>query len=187
MRSLLLLVLVLPSLSQDQEVCNRDDLYQEEDCSSEGKTSERVVKLSNGVLMPQVGFGTWKITAEQEVFAVLDTSLASGYRLIDTAVAYNNHRMISRALSTLLPEYRLSRKDIFLTSKIPVWAADPGWASLADCRAGLEQILSELETEYLDLVLLHSPPDTEDRRREAWECLEQFYRDGKTRAVGERL
>ena len=178
MRSLLLLVLVLPSPSQGQEVCQRDDLYEEEDCSSEGKTSERKVKLSNGVLMPQVGFGTWKITAEQEMFAVLDTSLASGYRLIDTAVAYNNHRRISSSLSTLLPEYRLSREDIFLTSKIPVW-------SLADCRAGLDQILSELETEYLDLLLLHSPPDTEDGRREAWECLEQFYRDGKTRAVGE--
>ena len=81
-------------------------------------------------------------------------------------------------MSTLLPDYRLSREDIFLTSKIPVW-------SLADCRSGLDQILSELETEYLDLVLLHSPPDTEDGRREAWQCLEQFYRDGKTRAVGE--
>ena len=96
-------------------------------------------------------------------------------------------REISRALDTLLPEYQLTRKDIFLTTKIPVGPLKDGGASLADCRAGLDQMLEELATEYLDLLLIHSPPATEEMRREAWQCLEQFYRDGKTRAVGEAL
>ena len=96
-------------------------------------------------------------------------------------------REISRALDTLLPEYQLTRKDIFLTTKIPVGPLEAGGASLADCRAGLDQMLEELATEYLDLLLIHSPPATEETRREAWQCLEQFYRDGKTRAVGETL
>ena len=122
MRSVLLLVFAWPVLCQSQDVCHREDLYEEGDCSTKGKTSERMVELSNGVLMPEVGFGTWKITGEQEVFLALDTCLTSGYRLIDTAVAYNNHRSISAALSTLLPEHQLTRRDIFLTTKIPVWS-----------------------------------------------------------------
>ena len=87
----------------------------------------------------------------------------------------------------MLPEYQLTREDIFLTSKIPVGPLEAGGASLADCRAGLDRMLVELSMEYLDLLLIHSPPHTEEMRREAWQCLEQFYRDGKTRAVGETL
>ena len=87
-----LLVLLYVCFSTGQEVCQKDNLYEEEDCSA-GETSERLVKLSNGVLMPEIGYGTWKVTADQEIFKVLDASLAAGYRLIDTAVAYNNHRL----------------------------------------------------------------------------------------------
>ena len=96
-------------------------------------------------------------------------------------------RSISAALSTLLPEYHLTREDIFLTTKIPAHPMVAGGPSLLDCRPGLEQMLTELDTDYLDLTLIHSPPASEDLRREAWQCLEQFYRDGKTRAVGETL
>ena len=87
-----LLVLLYVCFSTGQEVCQKDNLYEEEDCSA-GETSERLVKLSNGVLMPEIGYGTWKVTADQEIFKVLDASLAAGYRLIDTAVAYHNHRL----------------------------------------------------------------------------------------------
>ena len=86
-----LVFLVCVCLSLCQEVCQKDNMYEEEDCSGV-ITSQRVVRLSNGVLMPEVGLGTWKVTGEEEVFLALDASLASGYRLIDTAVAYNNHR-----------------------------------------------------------------------------------------------
>ena len=86
---LVLLALLCPSWAE--EFCQKENVYEEEDCSA-GKTSERVVKLPNGVLMPEVGFGTWKITEEKDIFKVLDASLSSGYRLIDTAVVYNNHR-----------------------------------------------------------------------------------------------
>ena len=79
------------SASWAEDFCQKENDYEEEDCSA-GKTSERVVKLANGVLMPEVGFGTWKITEEKDIFKVLSASLGSGYRLIDTAVVYNNHR-----------------------------------------------------------------------------------------------
>ena len=86
---LVLLALLCPSWAE--EFCQKENVYEEGDCSA-GKTSERVVKLPNGVLMPEVGFGTWKITEEKDIFKALDASLGSGYRLIDTAVVYNNHR-----------------------------------------------------------------------------------------------
>ena len=87
--ALVLLVLLPPSWAE--EFCQKENVYEEEDCSS-GKTSERVVKLANGVLMPEVGLGTWKITEEEDIFQALDVALGAGYRLIDTAVVYNNHR-----------------------------------------------------------------------------------------------
>ena len=95
-------------------------------------------------------------------------------------------RPISKALSVLLAEHGVRREEIFLTSKIPTRASvpSPHWPSLADCRAGLEEILVSLDTEYLDLLLIHSPPATEQERKEAWLCLEEFYKEGKARAVG---
>ena len=75
-----------------EEFCQKENVYEEEGDCSAGKTSERVVKLANGVLMPEVGFGTWKITEEKDIFKAVDASLGAGYRLIDTAVVYNNHR-----------------------------------------------------------------------------------------------
>ena len=78
--------------SRAEQSCQKEKLHEEEEDCSAGKTSERVVKLANGVLMPEVGFGTWKITDEKDIFQALDASLGSGYRLIDTAVVYNNHR-----------------------------------------------------------------------------------------------
>ena len=74
----------------------------------------------------------------QDIFKVVDAALAAGYRHIDTAVAYNNHQSLARALAVLLPEHNLTRQDIFITSKIPVWNQDPSWPSLADCHRGLQ-------------------------------------------------
>jgi len=91
---------------------------------------------------------------------------------------------MAKAFSALLPEYNLSRQDIFLTSKIPVWNPDPEWPSLVDCHNGLENILKELETDYLDLLLIHSPPDSTDERNKAWKCVEDFYNQGKSKAIG---
>ena len=86
----------------------------------------------------------------------------------------------------LLGEHGVRREEVFLTTKIPTRASvpSPSWPSLADCRAGLEEILESLDTDYVDLLLIHSPPPTEQERREAWLCLEEFYREGKARAVG---
>ena len=75
----------------------------------------------------------------------------------------------------------MRREEIFLTSKIPTGASvpSPDWPNLASCRAGLEAILESLDTEYLDLLLIHSPPATEEERREAWLCLKSSTRRGR--------
>ena len=85
----------------------------------------------------------------QDIFKVVDAALTAGYRHIDTAVAYNNHQSLARALAVLLPEHNLTRQDIFITSKIPVWNQDPSWPSLADCHRGLQVTQSKVLLCYI--------------------------------------
>ena len=79
----------------------------------------------------------------------MDAALSAGYRHIDTAVAYNNHQSLARALAVLLPEHNLTRQDIFITSKIPVWNQDPSWPSLTDCHRGLQVTQSKVLLCYI--------------------------------------
>ncbi|CAG2067579.1 unnamed protein product, partial [Timema podura] len=75
-------------------------------------------KLNNGVLMPAIGLGTYKICGSDVIFDVIDKGLKAGYRSIDTAAVYHNEEDIGRALKELLPKYNLTREDIFVTSKL---------------------------------------------------------------------
>ena len=90
-------------------------------------------------------------------------------------------------MHTLLPAKKLSRKDIFITTKIPTVnsVADPMIEpNLRDCKNGVKKILLELEVDYIDLLLIHSPPSSAEERKEAWQCLEHFYETGEARAIG---
>ena len=90
-------------------------------------------------------------------------------------------------MKTLLPVKNLSRKDIFITTKIPTVTsvADPAIEpNLRDCKNGIKKMLSELEMDYIDLLLIHSPPSSAEERKEAWQCLEHFYETGEARAIG---
>jgi len=181
--TLLLVMVSLLIVSADQD-CYKNNAG-EEICKIASDTYDPEVSLSNGVMMPLIGYGTWKVAGDEEIFQVLDAALKTGYRHIDTAVAYNNHRSIAKALTVLLPEYNLKREDLFITSKIPTFIPHwPDWPSLADCKNGLEQILTELDLDYIDLLLIHSPPNTEEERRDAWKCVEDFYSQGKSKAIG---
>ena len=96
-------------------------------------------------------------------------------------------RSIAKALKTLLPERNLSRNDIFITTKIPTDSSVHNPAeepNLSDCKNGVKKILSELDTEYIDLLLIHSPPRSEQERKEAWQCLEHFYHTGEAKSIG---
>ena len=129
--------------------------------------------LHNGVTMPWAGLGTWRAggdEAEQAVTAALEL----GYKHIDTAAMYQNEEGIGRAIRN----GPTAREDLFVTTKI--WNDDIRAGQAATVQA-LDQCLSRLGFEYVDLVLLHWPADNFS---EAYQGLEQAYQAGKTRAIG---
>ncbi|KJW13311.1 aldo/keto reductase [Levilactobacillus spicheri] len=130
------------------------------------------VTLNNGVQMPQEGFGVYQIhdaaTCQQAVLS----ALAAGYRSIDTAQAYGNEAAVGAALQ----QSSVDRHDIFLTSKI--WLSNYGYEA---AKASIDESLKKLQTDYLDLMLLHQPYcDVYG----AYRALEEAYDAGKIRAIG---
>ncbi|WP_436665742.1 aldo/keto reductase [Lactiplantibacillus plantarum] len=131
----------------------------------------KTVKLNNGIEMPQLGFGVFQVTdLEQCEQAVVD-AINSGYRLIDTAAAYQNEAAVGRAIK----RSGVDRKDLFITSKL--WVSD---ANYERAQKEIDQSLSNLGLDYLDLYLLHQPYGDVAG---AWRALEEAYKAGKIRAI----
>ncbi len=129
------------------------------------------VTLSNGVRMPQLGYGVYQVTADECERCVRE-ALEVGYRHIDTAQSYFNEEQVGRALAAS----GVAREDVFLTTK--VWVEHFGEGSAA---ASVEDSLRKLGTDYVDLLLLHQPfGDTYG----AWRDLVRLYEAGKARAIG---
>ncbi len=129
------------------------------------------VTLSNGVKMPQLGYGVYQVTKDECERCVLD-ALDAGYRSIDTAQSYFNESEVGQAIE----KSGIDRKEIFLTSK--VWIEHFGYE---ECRKSVLESMEKLRTDYLDLMLLHQPfGDTYG----AWRALEELYEEGKLRAIG---
>ncbi len=133
------------------------------------------VTLNNGVQMPMVGFGVFEIPAEQTAGCVFD-ALESGYRLIDTAQAYYNEKEVGDGIQRAIKELGIRREDIFLTTK--VWVTEFGYEK---AKASVEESLRKLQTDYLDLVLIHQCLSD---YYGAYRALEDLYDAGKIRAIG---
>lgn len=141
---------------------------------------ETYFTLQNGIKMPCIGYGTYKCTDGSDE-RIVRMALEAGYRLLDTAAAYENEEQVGKAIR----ESGIPREEIFLTSK--VWKTNLGYENT---KKSLEESLERLGTDYLDLFLLHWPkpePDSADWKeldRESWKVLEEFYHAGKVRAIG---
>ena len=130
------------------------------------------VKLNNGVEMPKLGFGVFQVTDLDQCEQAVVDAIDSGYRLIDTAAAYQNEAAVGRAIK----RSGVDRKELFITSKL--WVSD---ANYERAQKGIEQSLNNLGLDYLDLYLLHQPyGDVVGARR----ALEEAYKAGKIRAIG---
>lgn len=129
------------------------------------------VTLSNGLEMPVLGYGVYQITKNECERCVLD-ALRAGYRSLDTAQAYFNEEEVGTAIR----KSGIPRADIFLTSK--VWIEHYGYE---ECRKSVEESLRKLQTDYIDLMLLHQPFSD---YYGAWRALEEMYKEGKLRAIG---
>lgn len=136
--------------------------------------------LSNGTSIPCIGFGTWK-TPNDEAAASVAEALRVGYRHIDTATAYGNEAGVGQAIA----QSGIPRENIFLTSKL--WNPHQGYQSTLDAFA---RSLDKLQTDYLDLYLIHWPHDRkyfdnwEEKNRETWRAFEKLYQDGRIKAIG---
>ena len=133
------------------------------------------VTLNNGTQMPMVGFGVFEIPAEQTAGCVFD-ALETGYRLIDTAQAYYNEKEVGDGIQRAIKELGIRREDIFLTTK--VWVTEFGYEK---AKASVEESLRKLQTDYLDLVLIHQCLSD---YYGAYRALEDLYDEGKIRAIG---
>ena len=126
------------------------------------------VTLNNGVRMPMAGIGTFLLTPDEAESSVL-SALACGYRLIDTTNAYVNEKAVGRAMR----RSGLKREDIFLETKL--------WPSFYEQPDAVEKTLARLDTDYIDLLLIHQPAGN---YAAGYRQMEKACKEGKVRAIG---
>ena len=129
------------------------------------------ITLYNGVKMPIVGYGVYQVSKEECERCVMD-ALDVGYRSIDTAQSYFNEEQVG----TAIVKSGIPREDIFLTTK--VWVEHYGYE---ETKKSVLESMRKLQTNYLDLVLLHQPFSD---YYGAYRALEDLYDEGKLRAIG---
>lgn len=129
------------------------------------------VKLNNGVEMPILGYGVYQVTPEECERCVAD-ALGVGYRSIDTAQAYYNEEGVGRAVK----KSGIAREDVFITTK--VWISNAGY-ELA--KASIDESLRKLQSDYVDLLLIHQPFND---YYGTYRAMEEAYKAGKARAIG---
>ena len=129
------------------------------------------VKLNNGIEMPVVGYGVFLVSPEECERCVLD-AISVGYRLIDTAQAYYNEEGVGKAIV----KSGVPREELFLTTK--VWISNAGYDK---AKASIEQSLQKLQTNYIDLLLIHQAYND---YYGTYRAMEEAYKAGKVRALG---
>ena len=131
-----------------------------------------MIQLNNSIEMPMLGFGVFQITDQSVCKQSVLTALRTGYRLIDTAACDGNEKAVGEAIQ----ESGIDRKELFLTSK--VWIQDAGYEKTM---RSFEKTLENLQTDYLELYLIHMPYGD---YHGSWRAMEELYHAGKIRAIG---
>lgn len=140
-------------------------------------------QLVNGVSIPKIGFGTWQIPNGEEAYNSVLFALNNGYTHVDTAQIYGNEESVGQAIR----DSKLAREEIFLTTKI--WNDKHDYAL---AKASIEESMTKLGVDYLDLMLIHWPNPVALRENNAWiagnagawQAMEEYYLAGKIRAIG---
>lgn len=137
--------------------------------------------LSNGIQIPIVGFGTWQTPDGQTTIDAVTAALKAGYHHIDTAQAYKNESGVGHALHNS----DIKRQDLFITTKIANYNH-----SYEKVMASVTESLNKLQTNYLDLLLIHWPNPITNRENwqeanaETWRAMEDLYQKGTVKAIG---
>ena len=144
------------------------------------------LQLANGLEIPLIGLGTWQMSPE-EAARTVEHALKNDYIHIDTARAYGNEEGVGRGMKAS----GLAREDYFLTTKVRGESK-----SYDDAKKDIEDSLKALDTSYIDLVIIHAPRPWNEMRvdsidnyyyeenQEVWKALEEFYEEGKIKAIG---
>ena len=132
----------------------------------------QTIQLNNGISMPLLGFGVFQITDAVVCEESVQTALQTGYRLIDTAACYGNERAVGNAVQNS----EIPREELFLCSK--VWIQDAGYDQT---KASFAKTLENLQTDYLDLYLIHMPYGD---YHGSWRAMEELYQTGKVKSIG---
>jgi len=133
----------------------------------------KYVTLNNGIKMPALGFGVFKVEDGQVCIDAVKEALAAGYRSLDTAAIYGNEKSVGQAIK----ESGVKREDIFLTTKL--------WNEVqrtGDPEEAFAQSLSDLGTDYVDLYLIHWP--VKEKYADTWLAMEKIYQSGRAKAIG---
>lgn len=129
------------------------------------------IRFNNGVEMPMLGYGIYQVTPEECEKCVTD-AISVGYRSIDTAQAYGNEAGVGNAIK----KSGIDRKEFFITTK--VWISNAGYEK---AKASIEESLKKLQTDYIDLLLIHQPFGD---YYGTYRAMEEAYKSGKVRAIG---
>ncbi len=134
----------------------------------------KYIKLNQNIEIPALGLGTYRLTEPAEVRRAVLAALEVGYRHFDTADIYGNHRQLARVFK----ESGIDRGELFITSKI--WNSDHGYNNTFRV---YDRLLNELETDYLDLFLIHWPGFTYSYL-DTWQAMIELYKNGRVRSIG---
>lgn len=129
------------------------------------------ITLNNGIQMPQLGYGVYQVT-NSECERCVREAIDVGYRSIDTAQAYGNEEAVGRAVKNC----GVPRRELFITTK--VWISNAGYEK---AKASIMESLKKLETDYIDLLLIHQPFGD---YYGTWRAMEEAYKTGYLRAIG---
>ena len=132
----------------------------------------KTFELNNQTTIPAVGFGVFQIPNNGPTYDATLAALKAGYRHIDTAAGYMNESDVGKAIK----DSGIAREDIYITSKL--WLQDYGYEN---AKKGIENSLKELDTDYIDLYLLHQPYGD---YLGSWKALEEAVREGKIKSIG---
>ncbi len=132
-------------------------------------------RLSNGVEMPQIGFGVAALGNGKEFYAAMDSALENGFRMFDTAPFYENEAEVG----DVLRHCSVPREELFIATKLP-----NACHAYEDTLRAFDSALKNMGLDYLDLFMIHFPVPSVGKYPEAWKAMEKLYRDGKVRAIG---
>ena len=133
---------------------------------------EERITLNNGITMPKIGYGVFRMMDAEACEEAVVQAIHAGYRLIDTAAAYGNEEAVGKAIRRC----GVAREELFITTKL--WITD---TSYEGAKRGFERSMEHLGLDYLDLYLIHQPYND---YYGAWRALEELYAAGKVRAIG---